>query len=86
MMAAVLALVLATGGGPGPRSTAARTEFRQMNPCPATGSTKGPCKGYIIDHVVPLACGGPDKPSNMQWQTQADAKSKDRVERKDCKR
>jgi hypothetical protein len=25
-------------------------------------------------------CGGPDAPSNMQWQTTAEAKAKDRVE------
>jgi hypothetical protein len=25
--------------------------------------------GYIIDYVNPLACGGADDPSNMQWQT-----------------
>ena len=40
--------------------------------------------GYVIDHIVPLACGGADQPSNMQWQTVADAKAKDRVERKGC--
>lgn len=35
-----------------------------------------------MDHVVPLACGGADSPSNMQWQTAADAKQKDKVERR----
>ena len=35
---------------------------------------------YIVDHVVPLACNGPDRPSNMQWQTIAEAKAKDRWE------
>ena len=40
--------------------------------------------GYVIDHIRPLACGGTDDPSNMQWQTIADAKAKDRVERKGC--
>jgi hypothetical protein len=34
----------------------------------------------VIDHVVPLKRGGPDAPSNMQWQTKAEAKAKDRVE------
>jgi hypothetical protein len=29
------------------------------------------------DHIVPLACGGPDAVSNMQWQTAADARAKD---------
>jgi hypothetical protein len=35
---------------------------------------------------VPLACGGPDDPANLQWQTIAEAKAKDKVERKDCAR
>ena len=43
-------------------------------------------RGHVVDHVVPLACGGTDSPSNMQWQTTAEAKAKDRVERKGCGR
>jgi hypothetical protein len=38
--------------------------------------------GYVVDHVRALECGGPDVPSNMQWQTVADAKAKDHIERK----
>ena len=44
-----------------------------------------PCPGYIIDHVTPLCAGGSDKPTNMQWQTVADAKAKDRIEREQCR-
>ena len=40
--------------------------------------------GHVVDHVVPLACGGPDSPSNMQWQTVAEAKAKDKTERAGC--
>ncbi len=40
--------------------------------------------GHVVDHKVPLACGGADAPSNMQWQTTEDAKAKDRVERQGC--
>ena len=36
----------------------------------------------VVDHITPLAKGGKDVPSNMQWQTVAEARAKDRVERK----
>jgi hypothetical protein len=42
--------------------------------------------GYVVDHIVPLACGGADAPSNMQWQTVAAAKAKDRVELNGCRK
>jgi hypothetical protein len=66
------------------RSNAARHAFVNEHACPGTGLNKLPCHGYIIDHVVPLCAGGADDPSNMQWQTVADAKAKDRVERWEC--
>ena len=58
------------------RSEAARREFERQ-----TGYPNGR-PGYVVDHIIPLAKGGCDCPSNMQWQTKADAKAKDRVERK----
>ena len=67
------------------RSTAAKHVFQREQPCPSTGQPKGRCPGYIIDHIKPLACGGADAPSNMQWQTVSDAKAKDRWERKGCR-
>lgn len=33
-----------------------------------------------MDHVVPLKRGGADAVENMQWQSEADAEAKDRVE------
>ena len=36
--------------------------------------------GYVVDHIIPLECGGADSPSNMQWQTIAEANAKDRTE------
>lgn len=66
------------------RSGSARHQFMQDSPCPANGNTKGRCPGYIIDHVMPLACGGADAVGNLQWQTVADAKAKDRWELKQC--
>jgi hypothetical protein len=54
------------------------------DPCPANGKTRGACPGYVVDHIKPLCAGGRDHPSNMQWQTRAEAKVKDREERKMC--
>lgn len=41
--------------------------FRKAHPCPVTGLTTGACTGWAIDHVIPLACGGCDAVSNLQW-------------------
>jgi hypothetical protein len=61
------------------RSAAARDEFERE-----TGYSHGR-NGYVVDHIVPLACGGADSPRNMQWQTVAEAKAKDKTERIGCK-
>jgi 5-methylcytosine-specific restriction endonuclease McrA len=66
------------------RSEAARRHFKQENPCPSTGESTGRCPGYVIDHIVPLACGGEDAPDNMQWQTIEEGKAKDKIERREC--
>src|SRR5438105_4609197 len=50
------------------RSALAKQQFMKE-----TGYPKGR-KGYVVDHVVPLECGGADAPSNMQWQTVQEAK------------
>lgn len=68
------------------RSTTARHAFVKANACPATEQNRLPCPGYVIDHIKALACGGDDAPHNMQWQTIADAKAKDKWERKECGR
>jgi hypothetical protein len=62
------------------RSAAARADFKHDHPCPSTGLPEGPCPGYVIDHIKALKRGGPDTPSNMQWQTVEAAKAKDRIE------
>ena len=36
--------------------------------------------GYVVDHVCALANGGKDVIGNMQYQTIADGKIKDRIE------
>jgi hypothetical protein len=61
------------------RSDAARHAFARQ-----TGYPHGR-PGYVIDHIIPLACGGADTPSNMQWQTVAEAKAKDKTERAHCR-
>lgn len=66
------------------RSQSAKVAFKYEHPCPATGARKGPCKGWVIDHVQPLSCGGADAPINLQWQTIAEGKAKDKWERKGC--
>jgi hypothetical protein len=63
------------------RSTSAKHAFEKQHPCPSTGLTSGRCPGYVVDHVQPLQCGGADAPANMQWQTIAEGKAKDRAER-----
>lgn len=82
---ASLTLVLsATCDAKQARSEKAKAIFKYTHPCPSTGKKSGSCPGYIIDHITALACDGADKPFNMQWQTIADAKAKDKWERDDC--
>ena len=68
------------------RSASVKHEFQLTHPCPSTGLTSGACPGYVKDHIVPLACGGPDAPSNMQWQTIRKARAKDKWKAKGCAR
>jgi hypothetical protein len=81
-----IALAPSLASGKEYRSLEVKHEFQRQHPCPSTGRTTGPCPGYIKDHVVPLACGGPDAVANLQWQTVEAAKAKDKWERKSCGR
>lgn len=60
------------------RSRSARNAFERQ-----TGHPKG-WAGHVVDHVIALACGGLDAPVNMQWQTVAQGKAKDKSELKCC--
>jgi 5-methylcytosine-specific restriction endonuclease McrA len=68
------------------RSQSAKIVFKHQHSCPVTGARTGRCKGYVIDHVKPLACGGADAPPNMQLQTTSESKAKDKWERKGCRK
>jgi hypothetical protein len=56
------------------RNPAVKHQFDVMNGYPHGR------KGYIVDHVCALGQGGIDSVVNMQYQTIADSKVKDRME------
>lgn len=60
------------------RNSSARARFMRQ-----TGYAGGR-PGYVVDHIVALACGGLDSPENMQWQTIVEGRAKDRLERRGC--
>jgi hypothetical protein len=62
------------------RDPHAKEAFRKTHPCPSTGKTYGACPGWVVDHVQALKHGGADDPNNMQWETHAAAKEKDKWE------
>lgn len=80
LVAALLLCIAASVDAGQKRSYAAKQDFRAGHPCPATGLSKGPCPGYVIDHVVPIKRGGPDAAGNMQWQTIEEGRAKDKWE------
>lgn len=85
LLCAIVCLWL-TAGALAARSTSERAKFQRAHPCPATEQPRGACPGYEVDHIIPLKCGGADKPHNMQWLTVQQHKIKTRREAKDCRR
>jgi hypothetical protein len=75
-LAALLALVASADA----RNREVAKQFQREHPCPSTGRTTGACPGYVRDHIIPLCKGGPDTMANMQWQTVAEGKAKDKWE------
>ncbi len=82
----LVALLLAACSTTAPTATLVHRDpaqvraFRKDHPCPATGKTEGACKGFVVDHIIPLSLYGLDDPSNMQWQTVTDGHQKDELE------
>lgn len=69
------------------RSRMVVRKFQALHPCPSTGKTAGACPGWAINHTIPLACGGCDAVSNMDWMPNeikncAEPWCRDRWERK----
>jgi hypothetical protein len=61
------------------KSSAAKTQFMRES-----GYRNGR-PGYVVAYRKSLACGGADDISNLEWLTAAEAKAKDKAERKGCK-
>lgn len=79
------ALLAAASGAAAERSRPLRAEFQRLNPCPATGNSRGPCPGFHVDHREALICGGRDELANLQWLPVAEHRKKTRVEVKLCR-
>jgi hypothetical protein len=57
--------------------------FSGSTPAPQPVRNTAAALAYVKDHVVPLCKNGPDTVDNLQWQTTADGKAKDKWE---CKK
>lgn len=64
------------------RSRVVLALFKLEHPCPSTGRASGICPGWIMDHVIPLACGGRDAIENLQWLPKPMWAAKSKWERK----
>jgi hypothetical protein len=82
---AAVSIATSPAGAEPLRSRAVRAEFVRLNPCPATGATRGACPGWQVDHREALICGGRDELGNLQWLTVAEHREKTRVEVKLCR-
>ena len=69
-----------------PRSAALIRAFKRTHVCPSTKRIDPHCRD-IVDHVVPLCLIGKEGDAlwNLQYQSIADAKAKDRIERQMCR-
>lgn len=67
------------------RSGKTAYQFRKTHPCPSTGQIQKSCKGWVINHIVPLCYGGIDSVDNMEWEEKVSSYKRDVFERKICK-
>lgn len=58
--------------------------FLKKYACPMTGKRTGACPGWVVGYIKPLCAGGADRITNLQWQTVATAKRKEREAQKLC--
>lgn len=49
------------------RRSAVTAAYRRIHPCPVTGLHDGPCPGWQMNHIIPLASGGCDAVVNLMW-------------------
>ena len=84
--AGVLAAAVALSALAGDRSRAVRSEFQRLNPCPETGAKRGACRGWEVDHIVPLCAGGADRVENLQWLTVHEHRRKTKRDVARCRR
>ena len=62
----------------------ARELFVKKYACPVNGKHTEACPGWVVNYVKPLCAGGVDRLGNLQWQTLATAKRKEREAQKLC--
>jgi hypothetical protein len=67
------------------RDRAVIREFKRLNICPATGTFTQRCKGWEVDHRLPLCAAGEDVLANLQYISIADHRAKTRLDLKGCK-
>ena len=84
LLAAFFSASLSAADCPPARSQTEKIHFAKQHPCPVTNNPVTSCKGYVIDHVVPLCAGGKDVAANMMWQEYVESLEKDSVERAYC--
>lgn len=83
----LLATSIASGSGEAKsvRDPGVVREWRKTHPCPVEGP--GTCfqKGYAVDHVIALECGGADSVENLAYFNRESHKLKSKYDNLRCK-